>query len=50
MVFGGIGMVALPIDMVLAFFSRPRATITKSEYLKRAKALGERAVALKVLP
>lgn len=43
MVFGGVGLVALPVGMIQDFFGRPRSTITKSEYITRAKGLGIRA-------
>lgn len=39
-VFGSFGLVALPLDFVRDFFSRPKQTITKSEYLRRAKQVG----------
>lgn len=48
MVFAGVGLVALPLDLIRAFFGRPTAVITKSEYIKRARGLGQRAVAVKV--
>ena len=48
MVFAGVGLVALPVDCIREFFGRPHSTITKSEYIKRAKGLGERAHAVKV--
>ncbi|DBB07652.1 TPA: hypothetical protein ACH3X3_009085 [Trebouxia sp. C0006] len=43
MVFCGAGLVALPLDMIREFLGRPRACITKSEYMTRAKALGNKA-------
>ena len=48
MVFAGVGMVALPLDMLREFIGRPRATITHSEYIKRARGLGVRAKGIKV--
>ncbi len=48
MVFAGVGFVALPLDLIRDFIGRPKATITHSEYIKRAKALGVRAKAVKV--
>lgn len=48
MVFAGVGLVALPLDCIREFFGRPRSTITKSEYIKRAKGLGQRANSIKV--
>lgn len=48
MVFAGVGLVALPLDLLMAFMGRPKATITHSEFIKRAKGLGIRAKAIKV--
>ncbi len=47
MVFAGVGLVALPLDLVQSFLGRPVAVITKSEYIKRARGLGQRAAALR---
>ena len=49
MVFAGVGLVALPLDMIREFWGRPTATIPKSEYVKRARGLGVRANGIKVL-
>ena len=49
MVFAGVGFVAFPLDLIRDFIGRPKATITHSEYIKRAKALGARAKAVKVI-
>jgi LMBR1 domain-containing protein 1 len=43
--FAGVGLVALPADLVRAWAGRPRATIPRSEYARRAAALGARAAA-----
>ena len=43
MVFGGIGMVALPVDWIREFIRRPKATITRSQYIDRARDLARRA-------
>lgn len=43
MVFGGIGLVALPIDWIREFIARPKATITRSQYIDRARDLARRA-------
>ena len=43
MVFCGAGLVALPLDMIREFLGRPKSTITKSEYMTRAKGLGNKA-------
>lgn len=50
MVFCGAGLVALPLDMIREFLGRPKATIPKSEYMTRAKALGNKAKGIMVLP
>ena len=50
MVFAGVGLVALPLDLVRSFLGRPTAVITKSEYIKRARGLGQRAAAVKARP
>lgn len=50
MVFCGAGLVALPMDMIREFLGRPKATISKSEYMTRAKALGNKAKGIMVLP
>ncbi|KAI3435533.1 hypothetical protein D9Q98_001598 [Chlorella vulgaris] len=43
LVFGGIGLVALPIDWIREFIRRPKATITRSQYIDRARDLARRA-------
>lgn len=43
LVFAAIGMVALPLDWIRQFISRPRTTITKKQYIERAKDLARRA-------
>jgi len=48
MVFAGVGLVALPVDLIKAFVGRPRTTISRSEHLKRAQGLGNRAKQIKV--
>ena len=48
MVFAGVGIVALPLDLLREFAGRPRATITHSEYMKRARGVGMRAKQIKV--
>ncbi|KAK9825402.1 hypothetical protein WJX81_001005 [Elliptochloris bilobata] len=47
MVFAGVGLVALPLDLVRSFLGRPTAVIPKSEYIKRARGLGQRAITIK---
>ena len=50
MIFCGAGLVALPFDMIREFLGRPKVTIPKSEYMTRAKALGNKAKGIMVLP
>ena len=50
MVFAGVGLVALPLDMLREFWGRPKSTIPKSEYIKRARGLGVRANGIKARP
>ncbi|KAK9833219.1 hypothetical protein WJX74_010732 [Apatococcus lobatus] len=47
MAFAGIGLVAFPFDLVREFLGRPKSTITRSEYIKRAQGLGGRAKEVK---
>ena len=49
MIFCGAGLVALPFDMIREFLGRPKSTIPKSEYMTRAKALGNKAKGIMVL-
>ena len=50
MVFAGVGLVAFPVDCIKAFVGRPRTTISRSEFVKRAQGLGNRAKQIKVQP
>jgi len=43
LVFAAIGMVAMPLDWIRQFIARPRTTITKKQYIERAKDLARRA-------
>ena len=43
MVFGAIGIVAMPLDWIRQFLGRPRSTITRSQYIDRARELARRA-------
>lgn len=45
--FAGTGFVSLPADALRRFVGRPRSTIPRSEYAKRAAVLGSRASALR---
>ncbi|GLI61361.1 hypothetical protein VaNZ11_003724 [Volvox africanus] len=43
LVFAGVGLLAAPIDWLQEFLGRPRAIITKSEYMRRAQIIAQRA-------
>ncbi len=43
LLFGAIGLVALPLDLIRAFIGRPRSTITRAMYGERARDLARRA-------
>ena len=47
MIFGGIGLVAMPVDWIREFISRPRKTITRAEYMERGGDLARRAREIK---
>lgn len=43
MIFAGVGILAAPIDWIQQFLNRPRAVISKSEYMRRARIIAQRA-------
>ncbi len=43
MIFAGVGMFAAPISWIQEFLGRPTTTITKSEYMRRARLIFQRA-------
>lgn len=43
LLFGAIGLVALPLDWLREFVARPRSTITRAQYADRARDLARRA-------
>lgn len=47
MIFGGVGIACLPLGLIFAFFRRPKAVITRSQYIKEATELGKKARDLK---
>lgn len=49
LIFGGIGLSAFPIDLIVSFFTRPKATITKTEYINQARFLAQHAREIKNL-
>lgn len=42
-IFGGVGIACLPLSMIFSFLRRPKAIITRSQYIKEATELGKRA-------
>lgn len=42
-IFGGIGIACLPLSMIFSFLRRPKALITRSQYIKEATELGKRS-------
>ncbi|GMP85851.1 hypothetical protein CsSME_00038857 [Camellia sinensis var. sinensis] len=46
-IFGGVGIACLPLGLVFSFVQRPKAVITRSQYIKEATELGKRARELK---
>lgn len=47
MIFGGVGIACLPLSLIFAFVRRPKAVITRSQYIKEATELGKKAKELK---
>lgn len=43
LVFAGVGLLCTPIDWFQQFLGRPKAVITKSEYMRRAQLIAQRA-------
>ncbi|MQM11970.1 hypothetical protein Taro_044881 [Colocasia esculenta] len=46
-IFGGVGIFCLPLGLIFSFIRRPKAVITRSQYIKEATELGKRARELK---
>ncbi|XP_068340727.1 LIMR family protein At5g01460 [Pyrus communis] len=46
-IFGGIGIACLPLGLIFSFIRRPKAVITRSQYIKEATELGKKAKELK---
>ncbi|KAL9247024.1 hypothetical protein vseg_020495 [Gypsophila vaccaria] len=46
-IFGGVGIACLPLSLIFAFIRRPKAVITRSQYIKTATELGKKAKDLK---
>lgn len=47
MIFGGVGIACLPLGLIFSFIRRPKAVITRSQYIKEATELGKKAKELK---
>ncbi|KAH9316196.1 hypothetical protein KI387_024823, partial [Taxus chinensis] len=41
--FGGVGIACLPLGLIFSFLRRPKAIITRAQYIKEATELGKRA-------
>ncbi|CAL9113579.1 unnamed protein product [Musa textilis] len=46
-IFGGVGIACLPLGLIFSFIRRPKAVITRSQYIKGATDLGKKARELK---
>ncbi|ERN09802.1 LIMR family protein At5g01460 [Amborella trichopoda] len=46
-IFGGVGIFCLPLGLIFSFIRRPKAVITRSQYIKEATELGKKARELK---
>ncbi|KAL4188315.1 hypothetical protein AMTRI_Chr08g159440 [Amborella trichopoda] len=46
-IFGGVGIFCLPLGLIFSFIRRPKAVITRSQYIKEATDLGKKARELK---
>jgi LMBR1 domain-containing protein 1 len=43
MVFAGVGLIALPVDLIKSYMYRPQKMITKTEYIRMASDIGKKA-------
>ncbi|WOL00660.1 hypothetical protein Cni_G09373 [Canna indica] len=46
-IFGGVGIACLPLGLIFSFVRRPKAVITRSQYIKGATELAKKARELK---
>ncbi|KAG0579185.1 hypothetical protein M758_4G080600 [Ceratodon purpureus] len=46
-VFGGVGIACLPLSLIFGYIRRPKAIITRPNYIKEATELGKRAKEIK---
>ncbi|KAH6798226.1 LMBR1-like membrane protein [Perilla frutescens var. hirtella] len=46
-IFGGVGIACLPLGLIFSFVRRPKAVITRSQYIKEATDLAKKARELK---
>ncbi|GBG91838.1 hypothetical protein CBR_g53729 [Chara braunii] len=42
-IFGGVGIMSLPLDCIFGFLRRPQSLITRSEYVKKATDIAKRS-------
>ena len=43
MLFAGVGLIALPVDLIKSYLYRPQKMITKTEYIRMACEIGKKA-------
>lgn len=43
MIFGGVGIACLPLGLIFSFIRRPKAVITRSQYIKEATEIAKKA-------
>uniref|UniRef100_A0A0D6R4Q3 LIMR family protein n=1 Tax=Araucaria cunninghamii TaxID=56994 RepID=A0A0D6R4Q3_ARACU len=46
-IFGGVGIACLPLGLIFSFLRRPKAIISRAQYIKEATELGKRAKEIK---
>ncbi|GMP42723.1 hypothetical protein CsSME_00012368 [Camellia sinensis var. sinensis] len=46
-IFGGVGIACLPLGLIFSFFRRPKAVITRSQFIKEATELSKKERELK---
>ncbi|KAF8394922.1 hypothetical protein HHK36_018861 [Tetracentron sinense] len=46
-IFGGVGIACLPLGLIFSFIRRPKAVITRSQYIKEATEMAKKARELK---
>ena len=43
MVFAGVGLISLPVDMIKSYMYRPQTMITKTDYIRQGGEIGKKA-------